>query len=101
MQYVSNFYNIIINKNNSREYLNNLQSIIHSIEENCIIQNCPLKKYLINLEKGLNCEFLLLEFCEGLFQYGISKFNENIYLKNHYSIFLINEMNNKKEALIN
>ena len=101
LQYVSNFYNIIINKNNSREYLNNLQIAILSIEENCVIENCPLQKYLINLEKGFNCEFLLLEFCEKLFQYGISKFNGNIYLKNHYSIFLINEMNNKKKALIN
>ena len=99
--YVSTFYNCIKNKNSSRVYLNYLQSIINSIEEICIIPNCPLRKYLINLEKGFDHEYLLFQFCEKLFQYGISKFNGNIFLKNHYSIFLINEMNDKKKALIN
>ena len=99
--YVSTFYNCIKNKNSSRAYLNKLQSIINSIEENCIISNCPLMKYLINLQKGFDQEYLLFQFCEKLFQYGISKFNGNIFLKNHYSIFLINEMNDKKKALIN
>ena len=97
--YVSNFYNYIINKNSSRIYLHNLLSIIYSIEENCVIQNCPLQKYLINFEKGYDCQYLLLRFCEKLFRCGISKFNKNIFLKNHFSIFLINEMNDKKKAL--
>ena len=52
------------------------------------------------LKKGFDCEYILLQFCEKLFQYGISKFDENIFIKNQYSIFLIMEMNNKSKALI-
>ena len=100
LHYVTSFYNYILNKNNSRNYSINLKSLITSIEENCIFQFCPLKKYLINLEKGLDFENLLFEFCEILFQYGITKFNGNIFLKNHYSIFLLVEMKNIKKALI-
>ena len=100
LQYVTKFYNYIANKNNSRHYSINLNSLISSIEENCIFQFCPLKKYLMNLEKGLDFENLLFEYCEILFQYGITKFNGNIFLKNHYSIFLLIEMKNIKKALI-
>ena len=69
LQYVTSFYDYIANKNNSRNYSINLKSLISSIEENCIFQFCPLKKYLINLEKGFDFENLLFEFCEILFQY--------------------------------
>jgi len=100
LQYVNRFYNYITQKNNSRHYSINLKSLISSIEENCFFQFCPLKKYLMNLEKGLDFENLLLEYCEILFQYGITKFNGNIFLKNHYSIFLLIEMKNIKKALI-
>jgi len=100
LQYISSFYNYIANKNNSRHYSINLKTLITSIEENCFFQFCPLKKYLMNLEKGLDFENLLFEYCEILFQYGITKFKGNIFLKNHYSIFLLTEMKNIKKALI-
>ena len=99
-QYVVRFYSLITNKNNSRNNSNIIQNLISLIEENCIDKNCPLKKYLENLEKGLDYEYLLLQFCEKLFQYGISKFKDNNSLKTDYSIFLIVEMNDKKKALI-
>ena len=100
LQYVNSFYNIIKNKNNSRKYSTLIKSIICSIEENCVDPNCPLKKYMMYLKKDFDCEYILFQFCEKLFQYGISKFNENIFIKNQYSIFLIMEMNNKKKAII-
>ena len=100
IQYINNFYNIVINNNNFRNYSINLKTLISSIEENCEDQKCPLKIYLLNLEKGFECEYLLIEFCEKLFHYGIYKFKKNIFLINHYSIFLIQEMNNTKKALI-
>ena len=99
LQYIKFFHNIVKNKNNSRNYFSELKNIIFCIEENCVNKHCPLKQYLKNLEKGFDYEYLLLKFCENLFQYGISKFNGNIFLKNHYSLFLILEMNNKKKAL--
>ena len=100
LQYVKLFHNIIKNKNNSRNYSSKLKNIIICLEEDCVNKKCPLKKYIKNLEKGFDCEYFLLQFCEKLFQYGISKFNGNIFLKNHYSVFLILEMNNKKKALL-
>ena len=99
LQYITQFYDIIQNKNNSRNFDMDLKSIISSIEEHCLDKDCPLKKYMKNLYNGLECDYFLLQFCDKLFQHGISKFRGNNFLKNHYCIFLIIDMNNKKKAL--
>ena len=44
LYYVSNYYNIIINRNKSREYLAILKTLITNYEQNCILIDCPLKK---------------------------------------------------------
>ena len=100
LQYVNQFYDFIQNKDKSRDSLIIMRSLIASMEKDCTDVECPLNKYLINLKKGFNSEYFLLQFVETLFQYGISKFRGNIFLKNYYSSFLILEMNNKKKALI-
>ena len=100
LQYVLKFCDYVRNKNKSRDYLIMMSGLISSLEEDCINQECPLKKYLINLKKGIDSEYYLLQFVESLYQYGIAKFPENIFLKNYYSSFLIMDMNNKKKALI-
>ena len=100
LQYIYYFIFIIKNKNNSRNYSIIMKSLITSIEENCLIENCSLKKYLYNLKRGFDFDYILFQFCEKLFLYGIYKFKENIFLKNHYCVFLITEMNNKTKALI-
>jgi len=100
LYYISIYYKIIRNKNNSRNYYTVLESLISKIEENCIIPDCPLKKYLENMSMGVECPFLLFQYCEKLFEYGISKFANDITLKNNYSIFLIIDMNYKKKALM-
>ena len=99
-KFISEFYIIFINGNNTRNNSIILKKLIYNIEKNCIEQNCILKKCLINLEKGEECQFLLLEYLEYLFNYGISKYNDNINLKCNYIIFLILEMNNTKKALL-
>ena len=98
--YVLKFCDFVRNKNKSRDYLIIMSGLISSLEENCIDTECPLKKYLINLKKGIDSEYYLLQFVESLYQYGIAKFPNNIFLKNYYSSFLIMDMNNKKKALI-
>ena len=65
-----------------------------------MIQDCPLRKYLENMNIGIECPFLLNQYCEKLFEYGISKYADDISLKNNYSIFLIVDMNYKKKALM-
>ena len=100
LYYICKYYDIIVNKNNSRNNLTTLKSLISKIEENCILEDCPLKKYLDNIKIGLEYRFLLYQYCEKLFQYGIEKFSDDISLKTNYSIFLITEMNDMKKASI-
>ena len=98
LKYLNSFYNLIKNKNNSRNDAAIIKSLITSIELNCLEQNCLLKKYLINLEKGFDFEYLLFQFYEKIIQYGIHKFNGNYDIKIIYGLFLALEMNNKKKA---
>ena len=100
LYYISVFYKIIKNKKNSRNNLTVLESLISEIEENCIITDCPLKKYLENIKNGIECPFLLNQYCEKLFEYGISKFPDDVSLKNNYSIFLVVDLNYQKKALM-
>ena len=100
LQYVLKFSEFVRNKNKSRDNLIIMNGLISSMEENCLDSECPLKKYIINLKKGIDSEYYLLQFVEILYQYGITKFPANIFLKNYYSSFLIMEMNNKKKAII-
>ena len=100
LYYIYKYYDIIENKNNSRNNLATLKSLISKIEENCILVDCPLKKYLNNIKIGVEYRFLLYQYCEKLFQYGIEKFSDDISLKTNYSIFLITEMNDRKKASI-
>ena len=100
LNYIFKFYNIIGNKKSSRNNYTILESLLYGIEETCVISECPLKKYIEKLEEGIECPFLLNQFCEKLFEFGISKFNDDISLKVNYAIFLISHMNYKKKALM-
>ena len=100
LQYILKFSDFVRNKNKSRNHLIVMTGLISSMEEKCVDAECPLKKYLINLKKGIDSEYYLLQFIETLYQYGINKFTQNIFLKNYYSSFLIMEMNNKKKAIV-
>ena len=99
LNYIIKYYTIIKNIN-KRSSLFLLKSYISKLEENCFDPDCPLNKYLNGLEKGIECQYFLYQYCDKLFQYGISKFSDNIALKNNYSTFLLIEMNNKKKATI-
>ena len=100
LKYVSNFYNIVTNKNNSRE--NNLffKSLIFTMEGKCLDKDCPLKKYLLNEKKGLDSQYLLIKSGDKLFQYGIRKFPNDINLKVNYIMYLLFVINNSKKALL-
>ena len=99
-EYIYKFYNIMHNQKNSRNYYTILESLISEIEENCFLLDCPLKKYLRNLKNGNECPVLLYQYCINLFEYGISKFPNDIDLKNNYSIFLVTNLNYKNKALM-
>ena len=101
LNYIHQFYEIAVNTNNLRKDFTLLKSFIAKKEEKCFDLNCPLKKY-INIKSFDEFDniFPLLQFCEKLFEFGISKFPDNISLKINYSMFLIFEMNHNKKALI-
>ena len=100
IKYLMHYYQMILTKNNSRNNFSTLKSYLETIEETCINIDCPLKKYIEELEKGNEYEYLLYQYIEILFRYGISKFNDNFVLKNSYAMFLASKMNNKKQAQI-
>ena len=101
INYILKYYRLISNSNNTRSNSTILKSYIETFEESCVDVDCPLKIYLDKLNKGVNYPYLLFQFLDKLFKYGISKFeNNNIILKNYYSMFLISKMNNKNKAII-
>ena len=100
LNYIAKYYSIIKAKNNKRNSSTILKSLITKLEQKCYDPDCPLKKYLDNLSKGNEFKYFLIQYCEQIFQFGISKFKKDVSLKYHFSIFLIQEMNNKRKASI-
>ena len=98
VNYILKYYRLISNSNNTRCNSTILKSYIETYEESCVDADCPLKIYLDKLNKGVNCQYLLFHFLDRMFKYGISKFENNIMLKNDYSMFLMSKMNNKNKA---
>ena len=99
INYLLKYYQIILNKNNSRDKSILLKSFIEANEETCTIIDCPLKLYLQELKKGFDYQYLLYQFLDELYKYGINKFKNNAMIKNDYAFFLIAKMNNKKQAI--
>ena len=100
LNYIFAYNSIISNFNKRRKSFFVFISMMTKIEEKCNNIECPLKKYLLNLSKGIEYKYLLVQYCDKLFQHGLSKFQDDINLKYHYTIFLIMQMNNKKKACI-
>lgn len=96
--YINQYLMIIDEKEISRDALTIFNLFIEKCEENCFDENCPIKKYLDSLSKGMNSKFLLLKYAEKLFKISIFKFPNDIFLKVNFIIFLFTKMNNRKEA---
>ena len=100
LNYIFSYYSVVCNFNHKRDSFFIFHSLMTKIEEKCYNIECPLKKYLEYLSKGIEYKYLLIEYCDKLYQHGLSKFQDDINLKYHYTIFLIMEKNNKKKATI-
>ena len=96
--YIKEYLMIIDNKDISRDALSLFNLFIEKCEENCFDENCPIKKYLDSLSKGMNYKFFLLKYAEQLFKLSIFKFPNDINLRVNFVIFLFTKMNNRKEA---
>ena len=98
--YILQLYLMITNKKKSLNCLTVLKSFLETIEETCIDIHCPIKLYLEKLKHGVDSQYLLYEYLDKMYRFGISKFKNNAILKNDYSLFLMTAMNNKKQAII-
>ena len=98
LNYIKKYLEIIVEKEYTYDSQMVFHSLIEQIEENCTNKRCPLKKYLLSLENGINSQFLLLQYAEKLFKIAISKFPKDIILRINYVIFLFTRINKRKEA---
>ena len=99
LQFIFKFY-ILVKTSKIRNNITMLNSYIFMTEQICIKIDCPLKKYLKNIEKGIDSPYFLNNYIEILFKFGISKFRNNCMLKIYYSFFLLEELKLKEQALI-
>ena len=100
IKYIMQYYRIVSSKGNSRNNLAILKSYLETIEKNNTNKDCPLQIYIKELEKGKEYEYLLYQYLDTLFKFGLSKFKDDVTLKTTYAMFLASKMNNKKQALI-
>lgn len=100
IKYIMQYYRIVSSKNNSRNNLAILKSYLETIEKNNTNKDCPLQLYIKELEKGKEYEYLLYQYLDILYKFGLSKFKDDATLKTSYAMFLASKMNNKKQAMI-
>ena len=96
--YIKQYLEIIDEKDISRNALTIFNLFLEKCEENCFDVNCPIKKYIDCLSKGMNSKFLLLKYGENLFKLSLLRFPNDVFLKVNYVIFLFTKLNNRKEA---
>ena len=99
LEFIFKFY-ILVKTRKKRDNITILNSFIYMHEQICTKIDCPLNKYLKNLENGNDYPYLLNNYIEILFKFGISKFKNNCLLKIYYSFFLLEELKLKDQALI-
>ena len=84
--YIKEFLNLVKTKHLSREKTLLFDSLILIREENCIDENCKLKKYLKSKEKGKPNDFILFQYCQNLYEIALNKFPDSSILEINYSI---------------
>ena len=98
LNHIKSFIYLIDNKENFRNAYVLLKGYIVVFEENCTIEECPLKKYLNCIKFGNNGNPFLFQHAEFLFSICLAKFPNIIEVRFAYALFLIQRMNKKKQA---
>lgn len=76
-----------------------LRGYAFQTELTCTIKDCPLKKYIESFDNKNEAIMYFLKHIDCLFQIGISKNSNNVKFRIFYSLFLIQRMNKKFQAL--
>ena len=99
-KYILHLQTLIEDKNKSRENKLILKSFLKKMEENGVQTDYFLKKYLICLEKGMDCDILLYYYMQKLFEEGLNKFNNDLTITISYIYFLVKKLSKKKKAIL-
>jgi hypothetical protein len=98
LKYIIDFMELIKKKDMCREQTLTFNSLLLIKEENCINENCKLKKYLKSLENGEGTDFFLFQHAQYLFEQAIKKFPNDTMLKVNYVVYLVAHMSKRKLA---
>lgn len=99
LNYIMAFLQIVKQRQDTRDNLIVLTSLIQKIEERCTNNKCILKNYLECLSNGFDSNYLLLLFAQKLYKVAINKFPDDALLRFNYIVFLSTQINQKKNAL--
>ena len=94
------FLKHVENRKKTRESNLYIHGYTHLFETTCMMPECSLKKYKILKEEGDDSTVTLYQHAQFLYQNGISKFPKCANLRILYSLFLLNKMKNKNQALM-
>ena len=100
LSYILKCIDIIENRNNSRKNKIILKTLLERVELYCINQHCPIKQYFHQLKKGIDSSILLYDYIHTLFKKNISKDKNDITAKIYHIIFVMNKLNERKNAQI-
>ncbi len=94
------FLDLVDKKDKERISNIRLKGYIYLHNEQCHIPDCPLEKYVKELEKGKDIIAYLYQYAQYIFQQGISKFPYCTSLRMSYAFFLVERFNNKVKSLM-
>ena len=99
-KYILHLQTLIEDKNKSRKNKLILKSFLKKMEENSVHNDYFLKKYLMCLEKGMDCDILLYYYMQKLYEEGLNKFNNDLTIAISYIYFLVKRLSKKKKAFL-
>ena len=94
------FLDLVDKKDTERKSKIRLRGFIYIHNEQCTLIDCPLKKYVKELESGKDIIAYLYQHAQSMFQLGISKFPYCTSLRMSYAFFLVERMNNRVKSLM-
>ena len=96
--HIQSFLYIIEKKKEERKSELILDSYIYLYERNCILEDCPLKRYLKLNDTNSESYGCLLQHANLLFNISLSKYPESNEIKFAYALFLLKKLKKRKKA---
>ena len=94
------FLDLVDKKDTERVSKIRLRGYIFLHNEQCSLTDCPLEKYVKELELGKDIIAYLYQHAQYIFQLGISKFPYCTSLRMSYAFFLVERLDNRVKSLM-